>query len=137
MRRRVAASLRAAVHDAETSRPPHLGSRVPVSRGAVIPLREGLIGLAERLESTARVNPRGVARALDLVTDGTSPLFTASREHDQLIEALWEIVDALNLCPPHAWSCPVIMKLDPEFVAWTCAHCGTTAKSPGPPPGPE
>jgi len=31
---------------------------------------------------------------------------------------------ALILCPPHRWGCPVIMKLDPEHVAWTCGRCG-------------
>jgi hypothetical protein len=36
---------------------------------------------------------------------------------------------ALRLCPPHRWGCPVIMKLDPEHVAWTCAWCGEVAKS--------
>ncbi len=30
-------------------------------------------------------------------------------------------------CPPHDWRCPVIMKLDPDHVAWTCAHCGAMA----------
>jgi hypothetical protein len=33
------------------------------------------------------------------------------------------------LCPPHDWRCPVIMKLDPEHVAWTCARCGAMALS--------
>ena len=32
--------------------------------------------------------------------------------------------EALSLCPPHRWGCPVIMKLDPEHVAWTCGWCG-------------
>ena len=36
---------------------------------------------------------------------------------------------AKPLCPPHDWRCPVIMKLDPEHVAWTCAHCGAMALS--------
>ena len=30
-------------------------------------------------------------------------------------------------CPPHDWRCPVVMKLDPEHVAWTCAGCGAIA----------
>jgi hypothetical protein len=39
-------------------------------------------------------------------------------------------------CPPHAWGCPVVMKVDPRSVAWTCAHCGaitTTATGEDPP----
>lgn len=27
-------------------------------------------------------------------------------------------------CRIHAWVCPVIMKTDPDRVAWTCARCG-------------
>lgn len=34
-----------------------------------------------------------------------------------------------SLCPPHNWRCPVIMKLDPDHVAWTCARCGAMALS--------
>jgi len=39
-------------------------------------------------------------------------------------------------CPPHAWGCPVVMKVDPRSVAWTCASCGaiTTTASVGDPP---
>jgi hypothetical protein len=36
----------------------------------------------------------------------------------------------------HAWACPVIMKTDPEHIAWTCARCGAvaiTAIGDGPP----
>jgi len=40
-------------------------------------------------------------------------------------------------CPPHMWGCPVVMKVDPRSVAWTCASCGAIATVPvgdGPPP---
>jgi hypothetical protein len=39
-------------------------------------------------------------------------------------------------CPPHAWGCPVLMKLDPQSVAWTCAKCGAIVGVPtdAPPP---
>jgi hypothetical protein len=30
-------------------------------------------------------------------------------------------------CRLHAWACPVIMKTDPDHVAWTCACCGALA----------
>jgi len=41
-------------------------------------------------------------------------------------------------CPPHTWGCPVVMKVDPRSVAWTCAGCGAIATVPvgeTPPPG--
>jgi hypothetical protein len=39
-------------------------------------------------------------------------------------------------CPPHAWGCPVVMKVDPRLVAWTCASCAaiTTVPAGAPPP---
>ena len=27
-------------------------------------------------------------------------------------------------CVAHDWGCPVLMKLDPQRVAWTCKCCG-------------
>jgi hypothetical protein len=42
-----------------------------------------------------------------------------------------------HVCPPHLWGCPVVMKVDPRSVAWTCASCGaivTTAVGAEPPP---
>jgi len=33
-------------------------------------------------------------------------------------------------CPPHAWDCPVLMKVDPGSVAWTCANCGSIITVP-------
>ena len=40
-------------------------------------------------------------------------------------------------CPPHTWGCPVVMKLDPRSVAWTCAGCGAIVTVPhGGPPAP-
>jgi hypothetical protein len=41
-------------------------------------------------------------------------------------------------CPPHDWGCPVVMKVDPRSVAWTCASCGAIAMVPvGAPPPPS
>jgi hypothetical protein len=34
-------------------------------------------------------------------------------------------------CPPHDWRCPVIMKTNPDHVAWTCAVCGAIATTVG------
>ncbi|HYB27237.1 MAG TPA: hypothetical protein VEF89_11530 [Solirubrobacteraceae bacterium] len=60
--------------------------------------------------------------------DGTGPLYNPTAER-ALARALWWISDGLRGCPPHTWGCPVIMKRDPDRVAWTCGHCGEIASS--------
>jgi hypothetical protein len=35
-----------------------------------------------------------------------------------------------HACPPHAWGCPVVMKVDPRSIAWTCAHCAAIVMLP-------
>jgi hypothetical protein len=123
-RRRLAGALRGVVAEAE--RPRVALSPVPVRRGEVLAWRHGLLGLAERLERATAVSACGVARARVLVTDGTGPLYSPSAQQ-RLGEAIWGIADGFALCAPHRWGCPVIMKLDPERVAWTCAGCGAIA----------
>lgn len=125
-RRSVARSLRELVKVAEQPPRAFLSSAVPVSRRAVLPWREGLLGLAERLERPGPVNPCGVARTLVLITDGGGPLYDP-RGARELGDAVWSIADGLRPCPPHDWGCPVIMKLDPEHVCWTCRRCGAIA----------
>jgi hypothetical protein len=93
-RRRLARSLRARVKDAERPNAPRLSAALPLSRRAVLSSREGLLGLAERLESRDPVNPCGVARVLVLLTDGTGPLYTTGAV-DRLREAVWWIADGL------------------------------------------
>jgi hypothetical protein len=127
-RAQLARSLRRVVSDVEDPTPLALSSKVPVRRHSVEPWREGLLGLAERLEQPRPVNPCGVARALILLTDGASPLYN-SRSAESMSDLLWWVVDGLQPCPPHEWSCPKVMKLDPEHVAWTCKRCGTIATS--------
>jgi hypothetical protein len=124
-RRRVARSLRRVVVDAESPRVVLGGSTVPLLRHVIVPLREALLGLADRLEQPGPVNPCGVARALVVLTDGTGPLYHRTPQRS-LADAIWWIAEGLQLCAPHDWRCPVIMKLDPDHVAWTCARCGTT-----------
>jgi hypothetical protein len=121
----LARSLRDAVE--VTGRRPArpLSSAVPV-RPAVAESREGLLGLAERLERPGPVNACGVARVLVLLSDGAGPLYNPMSDRS-IGEALWWVADGLQPCPPHAWTCPVIMKLDPEHVAWTCGRCGKIA----------
>lgn len=93
-RRRLARSLRARVKDAERSAAPRLSAAVPLSRIAVLSARDGLLGLAERLESPYPVNPCGVARVLVLLTDGSGPLYSPGAA-DRLSEAVWWIADGL------------------------------------------
>jgi hypothetical protein len=129
-RRRLSGSLRRLVADAEKAGRA-LPSATLVRREAVIGWREALLGLAERLERPAAVNPRGIARVLVLLTDGSSPFYSAGAERS-VGDAVWWVADGLAPCPPHRWGCPVIMKADPEQVAWTCGRCGaiTTTDDP-------
>ena len=42
--------------------------------------------------------------------------------------ALQDLTSLLgDSCSSHRWGCPVIMKTDPEHVAWTCSRCGELA----------
>jgi hypothetical protein len=40
-------------------------------------------------------------------------------------------------CPPHAWDCPVLTKLDPLAITWTCARCGHLMTTPVGAPRPD
>jgi hypothetical protein len=93
---------------------------------AVAGYREGLLGVADRLEGPGPLNPCGLARVRVLLTDGAGPLYNPRAERT-IGDALWWVADGLQPCPPHVWTCPVIMKLDPEHVAWTCGRCGKIA----------
>jgi hypothetical protein len=126
MRRKVARSLRDVVKAAELPGPAMFSAAIPVSRSAVTPWREAVLGLAERLERPEPVNACGVARALVLLTSGGGPLYDRGAARS-MGDAVWWIADGLRVCPPHDWGCPVIMKLDPEQVAWTCGRCGAIA----------
>jgi hypothetical protein len=95
-RRRLARSLRARVKDAERPAAPRFSAAVPLSRRAVLRWRESLLGVAERLERPAPVNPCGVARVLMLLTDGTGPLYNPEAA-DRMADAVWWIADGLAL----------------------------------------
>jgi hypothetical protein len=131
-RRGLARSLRRVSAEAGRARSTPLTATVPIDRKAVAPWREALLGLAERLEQPVEVSPRGVARVLMLLTDGSGPLYSPATDRP-IGEAIWWAADGLALCPPHRWDCPVIMKLDPGQVGWTCARCGAiaTTRDPG------
>ncbi|HEX4110169.1 MAG TPA: hypothetical protein VHX88_18710 [Solirubrobacteraceae bacterium] len=108
----------------------------PGRRPSLADSREALLGLAERLERGERLNACGVARVLLLLTDVAGPLYHPSPERS-MSELVWWIADGLASCPPHAWGCPVIAKLDPEHVTWTCAFCGAMSVTGGAEEHPE
>jgi hypothetical protein len=128
-RRRVASSLRRALRD-DDPRPRFLHAAVVLAdREAVGGWHHGLLGIADRLERPDPLSATAVARVKVLLCDGTGPLYNRAAERS-LAEMVWWIADALaGGCPPHDWRCPVIMKLDPDRVAWTCSRCGLTACS--------
>ena len=95
-RRRVAGLLRRLVKLAEVSPAGRLACAVPVCRSSVLRWREGLLGLAERLDGPAPVNPCGVARALVLLTDGGGPLYNPY-EARRMGQSVWWVADGLQL----------------------------------------
>ncbi len=128
--RRLAASLRSCVEDAENPRRGGFSSAIPVRRDVVLIWRDAFLNLAERLERPAAVSATGVARVLRLLTEGGGPLYDPCSER-LMGDVLCWVAEGFSECPPHCWRCPVIMKLDPAHVAWTCARCGAIALSEG------
>jgi hypothetical protein len=98
-RRRVASELRAIVEyvDRNDSVSPRL-TAVMIEPAAVRAGREAILGLADRLQSTAPVSARGVVLARALLTDGRSPLFNPFCERT-VVEAVFEVQDALGSVP--------------------------------------
>jgi hypothetical protein len=127
-RAKLARGLRRIVAEVDRDPVGVLGSAVPIQRIAVRASREALLGLADRLESPSVVNARGLARAMLLLKEATGPLYSHNPDVS-LPSAIWNVADGLQPCPPHDWRCPVVPKLDPDHVAWTCAICGTVASS--------
>ncbi len=101
VRRRLARSLRARVKDAERLPAPRLSAAVPLSRRVVLSWREGLLGLAERLERPEPVNPCGVARVVVLLTDAMGPLYEPGAA-GRMSDTVWWIADGLALDPSEA-----------------------------------
>jgi hypothetical protein len=73
-RRRIAASLKEALAEAEAPRRP-FSVRAPIARAAIRNSREDVEDVVNRLSGPAPVRPQGVARARMLLTDGTGPLY--------------------------------------------------------------
>jgi hypothetical protein len=102
-RRRVSRHLRAIVEyvaysDRLAGRPPF--SAVVIDRAAVRDGREALLGLAERLDDAGLVSPQGVALAQALLADGVSSPLSNPRCGRTVIDAVWEVADALDADPP-------------------------------------
>ncbi|MGN6870256.1 MAG: hypothetical protein ACTHMY_17845 [Solirubrobacteraceae bacterium] len=95
-RRRTARSLRGVIEAAGQRPGLPFSPAIPVSRGAVLAWRQGLLGLAERLERPEPVNPCGVARALVVLTDGAGPLYDRGAA-GSMGDAVWWIADGLQL----------------------------------------
>ena len=93
-RRRLAASVRRIVAEAE-SPGPGFSAAVPPHRRAVATWREALLGLADRLARLEPVNPTGVARLRELISDGASPLYDPQSERS-LGEMVWWVADGFQ-----------------------------------------
>jgi hypothetical protein len=94
-RQQIARHLRETIDyvDRRGSRP--IISSVVIERTAVRTGRQAIMGLAERLEGTAPVEPAGIVLARALLTDGRSPLFNPHSELT-VTEAVFEVQDALE-----------------------------------------
>jgi hypothetical protein len=97
-RRNAARSLREVVAAAENPPAELLGSTALLNSHIVVPWREGLMGLVERLEQSDPIGPCGVARALVLASDGMGPLYNPASERS-IGEAIWWIADGLDPSP--------------------------------------
>jgi hypothetical protein len=95
-RRHLARSLREVVRAADSPCDWPLSSAVPIHRRAVLAVREGLIGLADRLVQPVPLNPCGVARVGLLLTDGAGPLYNPAPE-GSIRDTLWWVADGLQL----------------------------------------
>ncbi len=120
-RHELAVSLRMIVEDAARPSAQLIATTAP--QEAVRPWREALLGLAEWLEGPRPLNGPGLDRVRALVAEVVSPGDNSVSQHS-LADTIWWVADGLRLCPPHRWGCPVVMKVDPEHVAWTCGRCG-------------
>ena len=128
-RRRLARSLRSALEPVEARRVLPHSAVIRADQLALAELGQGLLGVADRLDRPEPMPATAVARVAVLLCDGAGPLYNSASARS-LTEELWAIADAMaGHCPPHAWGCPVVMKVDPDHVAWTCARCGRMALS--------
>jgi hypothetical protein len=95
-RLRVARGLRRTVREAQNHRRDELSSVVPIPAQAVTQWSQGLLGVADAIEQSDRVSACGIALALELLTDGTGPLYDPGAE-DLLGAAVGPTADSLHL----------------------------------------
>jgi hypothetical protein len=88
-RRDIARSLREVVVLAENPRAEWLGSTALLNRDVVVPSRDGLMGLVERLEQTGPIGACGVARARVLASDAMGPLYNPASERSMADAISW------------------------------------------------
>jgi hypothetical protein len=79
---RFARSLRNAVESARSPRLPGRGAAIPVNRAAVLAAAPALLALADDLVETPHPNPLGVALAVQLLRDGSGPLYRPWRPEE-------------------------------------------------------
>jgi hypothetical protein len=94
-RQQIARKLRGMVDYVYRVRSRTVLSAVLVEPAAVRGGRSVILGLAERLEGTAPLTPRGVVLARALLTDSLSPLFNPYSERT-VAQAVGEVEDALG-----------------------------------------
>jgi hypothetical protein len=103
-RRDIARSLREVVTLAENPRAEWLGSTALLNRDVVVPSRDGLMGLVERLEQSGPVDPCGVARARVLASDAMGPLYNPASGRSMGEEISW-VADGLDMHTSNGASC--------------------------------
>jgi hypothetical protein len=82
----LAASLRKLVETAE--RPPRgFGSSVPLRRGEILAEHDLLLAIADELESSDELKPRGIVLVERLLMDGASPLYFEGGLREWLVQA--------------------------------------------------
>jgi len=102
-RHEIARSLRDVLAAADNPRAEWLGSTALLNRDVVVPSREGLMGLVERLEQPGPIGPCGVARARVLASDAMGPLYNPASERS-IGEAISWVADGLEMSPSNgAW----------------------------------
>jgi hypothetical protein len=97
-RRLLARSLREVVAAADSPRAEWFGSTALLDRDVAAAGRDGLIGLAQRLEQSGPLGPCGIARARVLASDGMGPLYKPASERS-LGEAISWIAEGLDMGP--------------------------------------
>ena len=95
-RRGLAHQVRATIRAAELPPPPRRAAIVPVRRHEITQERELLEALADVLEGSEPVEPRGVACVAMLLHDGASPLYH-ERSRQSLRSALVAALDYLDV----------------------------------------